>query len=160
MGAIDMIFGPVSEAHLEEGQSCIMSIAACEVGVELQCETLQFGIGPVGIPCRSVVVGVLGKGLGIVLPLFDIRRHGGGPSGAIDIATGRIFIAEAGDELMTATRHIIEDIVEPGPVVLYGAVGLAARDDLTGQAVGEFQLYGDSELKRATSPGRSSAADG
>ena len=141
-GAVDVVLRPMSESHLEESQSAVVGIAACEVGVELKGEPLQLGVGPVGIPRGAVVVGVLGEGLGVVWPLLDVGRDCRRSALAVDVAARRVFVAEAGDELMPATGDVFEHAVEPAPVVLYGAVLAASGDDLAGQTIGELQLDG------------------
>lgn len=65
----------MAKANFEKCQTRVVGVAAGKVCVELEGKPLQLGVAPVGIPGRTIVVGILCKGLGIVLPLFNVGRH-------------------------------------------------------------------------------------
>ena len=140
--AVDVVFGPMAEADLEEGQSRVVAVALGEVGVELEGEASELRVAPVGIVRRAVAAWVLRVGLVVVVAGLDVGRDSRCALVAIDVAARRVFVAEACDELMSATAHVVEDAFEPRPVVLDGAVVVASRHDLARQAIRELQLDG------------------
>ena len=143
--SVNVILRPMAETHFNESQSLVVLVSFGKVGIEHFGEALQLGIAPVGIVGRTVAAGIRRVGLVVVAAVFDVLRYGSSSFfGAWDVVAVGVFISEAGNELMAAAGNIVEQVVEPRPVVLDAAVAVAAFHHQAGQTVGILQRDGAS----------------
>ena len=145
--AVDVVFGPVPETGLHEGDTRIRVVFGREVGVELLVEPLEFFVFPVGVVGGAVSAGVLVERLGIGLVGLDVQGDCGGALHAFGTVRGvfdglaRVLDAETHDGLVPAALDVVEHLFETAPVVVDFAVSLACHHG-AGETVRELERNG------------------